>query len=173
MSSKYYRAPWGMKIWLITGGVVGLGVTVASVAPLLAKNSNEALIVRLIPACAMLAVLAGTGLFMVRGFELTNHQLLVRRSFWNTVIDLSELELATADPEACKGAFKTFGNDGLFAMNGRFRSRKLGKFRAFVTAPKNSVILKIAGRTIVVSPENPKSFVNELNRRLTLQKNKS
>jgi len=173
MSSRYYRAPWGTKIWVITGLVIGLGLIAAVALPLLLREKSDPLILRLLPTFVIMAVFAGTGLFVVRGFELTEHQLLVRRSFWNTTIELAELESATVDPTACKGAFKTLGNDGLFAMSGRFRSKKLGSFRAFVTAPINSVVLKIGGRTIVISPENPKSIVNELNRRLSRAKTKT
>jgi hypothetical protein len=173
MSTKTYSAPWGLKIGLITGIVAGLGLGVAVGLPFFMKEAQSSTVVLFFPAIAVLTILAGTGLFVVRGFELTDGHLFVQRSFWKTDIDLAGLESATADPTACKGAFKTLGNDGVFAMSGRFYSKKLRSFRAFVTAPKNSVILKFAKRTIVVSPENPKSFAGELNRRLKLPKDKS
>ncbi len=173
MSTKTYSAPWGLKIRLVTGIVAGLGTGIAVVLPLFMKKEQASTAALFFPAIIVLTILAGTGLFVVRGFELSGGHLFVQRSFWKTDIDLAGLESATADPTACKGAFKTLGNGGVFAMSGRFYSRKLRSFRAFVTDPKNSVILKFAKRTIVVSPENPKSFSGELNRRLKLQNDKS
>jgi hypothetical protein len=113
-----------------------------------------------------LAILSGTVLFVVRGFEVADEAVVVRRSLWRNRIPLTGLESIVADPSACKGAWKICGNDGLFAMHGWFWSRRLGRFRAFVTDPENSVVLRFAGRTVVVSPENPRDFVSEVNRRL-------
>ena len=172
VTTKHYGAPWGLQIGLTTGLVVGLGALGAIALPLVMKGDDSPLIVRLLPSIVIMAIFAGTGLFVVRGFELGDNRLFIRRSFWRTPVDLTRLQSATADPEACKGALKTLGNGGLFAMSGWFWSRKLGKFRAFVTAPVNSVILKLDDRTIVISPENPRSFVAEMNRRLGRKKEK-
>jgi len=173
MSSKFQSAPWGTKIRVVTGIVVGLGITAAIALPRFLRDGKAPMLLQLLPTIVVVAIFAGTGLFVVRGFEVSDKQLLVTRSFWKTAIDLADLTSVEADPKACKGAFKTLGNDGVFAMCGRFYSKKLKSFRAFVPAPKNSVILKFATRTIVVSPQNPKSFADELNRRLKLQKGKS
>jgi hypothetical protein len=118
-----------------------------------------------VPAAA-LGVIGGTALWMVRGFQLTDDAVVVRRVLWSNRIPLRTIESAEVDPHACKGAWKTCGNDGLFAMHGRFRSKHLGKFQAYVTNAENAVVLLVRGDTIVISPENPRSFVNELNRRL-------
>lgn len=91
----------------------------------------------------------------------------MRRSFWSNRIPLAAIQSAGLDARACEGAMKTLGNDGLFAMHGRFRSKRLGKFQAYVTDPRNSVVLRLPGDIVVVSPENPRQFLRELNRRLT------
>lgn len=165
MSTKIYGAPWGIRVKLITGMVGGIAIIMGCVLPFVLKKEAAPLFVSFLPSIAVTAVFGGTALFVVRRFELTDQEIHVQRSVWKDTINLSGLRSATADATACKGAFKTFGNDGLFAMHGRFYSKKLGKFRAFVTDRANAVILKFDDRTIVISPENPRSFVNELNRR--------
>lgn len=167
MPAKHYPAPWGRRVWLITVAVSLLGLTIALAMPLSlpVKDSGERWLVWLSSALVLLIV-GGTSLWMIRRFELTDDTLVIRRSFWTNQIPLAMIEYAEMDNRACEGAWKTIGNDGLFAMHGRFRSKRLGKFQAYVTNPVNAVVLKVPGDTIVISPENPRQFVNELNRRL-------
>lgn len=171
MISKSYNAPWGRKIWLITGTMALLGIGAAIALPLLipVRNAADQWAVWIAPA-VMLLIIAGTSLWSIRRFELTGNHLLVHRVLWSNLVDLAQIESAEIDPAACKGAWKTMGNDGLFAMHGRFRSNHLGKFQAYVTDTANAVVLRLPTDTIVVSPENPRSFVRELNHRLELFK---
>jgi len=167
VSTQSYAAPWGRRIWWITGATSLLGLIAAVAIPLtLAVRTAEERWVLWLSAHALLLVVAGTSLWMIRGFDLTADAVIVRRSFWVNRIPLDTLQSAEVDPRACEGAWKTLGNDGLFAMHGRFRSKRLGKFQAYVTDPANSVVLKVPGDTLVISPENPRRFLGELNRRL-------
>jgi len=167
MSAKRYNAPWGRKIWLITTAVSSLGVGTAILLPLTLspENPGDRRALWLVPL-VVLASVGGTALWMIRGFEIADDAVLVKRVLWVNRISLASIESAKPDGAACKGAWKTMGNDGLFAMQGRFRSKRLGKFQAYVTDPVNSVVLKVPGDTIVISPENPRLFAKELNRRL-------
>jgi len=86
----------------------------------------------------------------------------VARPLWITRVDLEGLRDATPDPEAFRGALRLFGNGGLFFFTGLYRSRRIGRFRAFVSDPRRSVVLRIGGRVCVVSPEDPGRFVAEV-----------
>ena len=163
MSRKIYRAPWGRRVWLLTGSLVVAGVVLALVFPFLLVKEGEPMILSLLPAIAMLLIFGGTALFVVRRYEVMDDRILVRRSFWTDSIELSGLKSIEADPRACSGAFKTIGNDGLFAMHGRFHSKKLGSFRAFVTNPQNGVIQ--TGGTLVM-PDQRKTFLLRINPKL-------
>lgn len=167
MTAKQYQAPWGRRIWLITAIVTLLGVVATTVLPLVAPlkrpEDRWALLIAPVVVCA---IIGGSALWMIRRFELTDEAILVRRVLWTNAIPLAQIESAEVAPRACEGAWKTAGNDGLFAMHGRFRSKRLGKFQAYVTDPANSVVLKLPGDIVVISPENPRHFVNDLNRRL-------
>jgi hypothetical protein len=173
MTTKSYRAPWGRRIWVITGAVVVLAVALAVAMPLTisAKSPGERWAAWIAPV-VVLAIVALTALWIIRRFELTDDAILVRRSFWTNRIPLASIESADLDPQACRGAWKTAGNDGLFAMHGRFRSKRLGKFQAYVTDPANAIVLRVRGDTIVISPENPRGFLRELNHRLDRLKEK-
>lgn len=174
MTVKLYGAPWGRTIWLITGSMLLLGVGAGIAVPLLiqARILKDPRTLWLLPV-AIFAVISATSLWMIRGFELADDTLIVRRVLWHNRIPLADIASADIDPMACKGAWKICGNDGLFAMHGRFRSRRLGTFQAFVTDPANSIVCRLATDTLVISPDNPRLFLNELSRRLARLKEKS
>jgi hypothetical protein len=165
MTTKHYQAPWGRRVRLITLAVLGFAVAFSALLPLLIRNAEDRPAEWIVPL-ALVAVFGGTALFFVRGFEITDSAVLVHRSFWRNRIPLAQIETAEVDPRACERAWKTCGNDGLFAMHGRFRNKRLGKFQAYVTDPDNAVVLRVPGDIIVISPEHPRQFVQDLNRRL-------
>ena len=107
--------------------------------------------------------LAGSAVFMVRGYVVTGTSLLIRRLGWERRLDLSGLTSATVDPDALHRSMRLFGNDGFFAFTGMFRNKKLGVYRAFATDPKRAVVLNFSGKTVVVTPDDPHKFVTVIN----------
>jgi PH (Pleckstrin Homology) domain-containing protein len=63
------------------------------------------------------------------------------------------------DPEIMRRAIKTFGNGGLGAIRGRFRSKRIGKFYAFMTGTENAVVLRWPDKVVAVSPADPEFFI--------------
>jgi hypothetical protein len=119
-------------------------------------------LLRLLP----IAILAVAALFVVRGYDIAGRDLLVERLLWATRVPIDGLEAAWADPDAMNSSLRVFGNGGLFAVTGVYRNRKLGTYRAFVTDRRRSVVLRIrAGKSIVVSPERPETFLATLKAR--------
>ena len=81
-------------------------------------------------------------------------------------LPLAGLVAVETDREALRGAWKIFGNDGLGAYAGRFWSRKLGRFRAYVSDPNCAVLLRWPDRCLVVSPAQPGEFADAVRARL-------
>jgi len=100
--------------------------------------------------------------FMILGYELTPEELRIGRLGWKSVFPLRSLRSAEHKSNAMARSLRIFGNGGLFSVCGRFRNRELGHYRAFVTDPKNAVVLRFGEQTIVISPEGPKEFVEAL-----------
>jgi hypothetical protein len=86
----------------------------------------------------------------------------IKRLFWETRLPLAGLNALRHDPQAMQGSIRTFGNGGLYSFTGRFRSRRLGPYRAFVTDPGRSVVLVFRDQTVLVSPAEPERFVAEV-----------
>lgn len=75
---------------------------------------------------------------------------------------LDGMARAWADPKAMTCSIRIWGNGGLYSITGYFRNKALGRFRAFVTDPKLSVVLALRSRVVVVSPAEPRAFLQAL-----------
>jgi len=107
-------------------------------------------------------ILVGALLFIVSGYELDASALYVYRLCWRTRIPLDGLERAWHDPAAMCRSFRIFGNGGLFSATGLYQYATLGRYRAFVTDPRQAVVLRLPTRTIVLSPACPRTFLKHL-----------
>ena len=157
MPKEFKAAPWGGRVWGVTLFVCGLFLAMILAAVFVFSEMPWPL--RALIAGSASGILGVTALFIVKGYVLDRGSLLVRRAFWSTRVDLGGLKSAVADASACERAWKTAGNDGLFAMHGWFYSKRLGSFRAFVTNPAFAVILEFGTKRVVISPEDPAAFV--------------
>ena len=103
---------------------------------------------------------------LVRRYRLLGGEIVIERAWLTMRLPLAGLVAVETDREALRGAWKIFGNDGLGAYAGRFRSRKLGRFRAYVSDPACAVVLRWPDRCLVVSPAQPGEFVDAVQARL-------
>jgi len=159
---KNYPAPWSKLLVGTTafGTLVCVGVSVA--VALNAKNEPGVEGTMTAAAVLPMLIVVIAALFMVRGYVVTADEILVQRLLWSTRMERARLQSASIDREALRGSIRLFGNGGLFVFSGWFRSPKLGRYRAFVTDPARTVILRFADRTAVVSPSDPEAFVRDV-----------
>ena len=115
-------------------------------------------IVLIVPVATLLFAV----LFIVSGYDLDRHHLYVQRLLWRTSIPLDGLTRAWHDPAAMRRSMRLFGNGGLFGITGIYQNKTLGRYRAFVTDPRQTVVLQLASRTVVISPAYPQAFLGEL-----------
>lgn len=109
-----------------------------------------------------LVMLALCALCTVRGYELTANSPGVRRLLWTTRLPLAGLQSASADADALRSTLRLCGNGGIFSFSGLFWSRRLGRYRLFATDPARAVVLRLARRTVVISPDRPEEFLRSL-----------
>jgi hypothetical protein len=162
---KHHAAPWGKLLVGMTAfsTLVCVGVSVA-----IALNPAEGPgVERITRAAAILPmlILVIALFFMVRGYIVTADEIIVQRLLWSTRFERTKLQSATIEPDALRGSIRLFGNGGLFSFTGVFRSPKLGRYRAYVTDPARTVILRFADRIAVVSPADPDAFVRDVSPR--------
>jgi hypothetical protein len=148
-----YKAPWSTSLkwmsWtttivLCTGAISFAVMKLYFVAPL------------------FLIVLIAAAPFTIRGYTINSDSLVAHRLFWDTGLPLAGLQVAEFNPNAMKKSWRTAGNGGLFSFTGYFSNKTLGDYRALVTDPAHSVILRFSTETIVVSPDSPETFVQTI-----------
>jgi hypothetical protein len=163
MDRHFHAAPWPLSLKIVSflGTAVLCGVSYAAYRAIPTPTGfthNFGLGVALIP----LAVLIGAVFFIVSGYRIDSNELTVERLLTSTPVPLSGIVRVWADPLACKGSLRVFGNGGLFSFSGWFYSRRLGRYRLFATDWRNAVVLKFSDRVVVVSPAAPQAFIEHL-----------
>lgn len=158
---QYFNAPWSRSLTLTTATVSAfcLAVSLAEffvLDPL--RQDNPLVWLILLPVLTVVVSL----LFTVRGYSLAPGRLGIQRLLWQTRLPLQGLQSARHEPAALERSLRLFGNGGLFSYTGVFRSAALGRYRAYLTDHQRAVVLRFAGRTLVVSPEDPAAFVQAL-----------
>jgi hypothetical protein len=106
----------------------------------------------------------------IRLYRLVGGELRIELQFRTMRFPLAGLVSATPDREAMSHAWKMWGNDGLGAVTGRFRSKRLGAFRACLTDAEHAVVLRWPDRCLVISPQQHSFFVEAVRKRAGLSR---
>jgi hypothetical protein len=157
-----------MTLRVISSLCVAAGLLV-NVLPFFAPPSGRVALA--LVGWGMLALLLGAALFVVRGYTIEPDVLAIRRLLWTSHVSLVGLQSAMFTPGAMRRSLRWCGNGGMFSITGWYRSRALGHYQAFVTDLNQTVVLRFATRTVVVSPENPEAFAAEFSNRKSKNQN--
>jgi len=160
---KHYNAPWSRTLLLVTVifTTLLLGITLSEwrgIASL--QIGTLEFWLSILP----LTIVVAAALFMVRGYSITNDEILIHRLFWDTKLSRQGLQSAALEPDAFRGTLRTFGNGGLFGFTGWYESSRLGSFRAFATDGTRTIVLRYAEQAIVITPDQPDQFIRELSK---------
>ena len=158
---KHYEAPWSTSLIVMSvlTTVICLGASMGAWLGLATKHAPGVFgWAVLLP----LVLLFGTALFTIRGYSISSDSILVHRLLWSTVLPRAGLESAEVELDAMRGSIRTFGNGGAFSFTGFYYNKRLGSYRAYVTAPHRTVVLRYAKRRVVLSPGTPEDFVSDL-----------
>ena len=156
-STTLFKAPWSTSLWLMTGGTCSLLIAIALIGLFTGPRHTWFWLPTMVGL--PLVILVATAFFGIRGYEIAGHTLTVQRLGWKSQVELRNLMSAEVVPTAMDGSLRLLGNGGLFAFSGKFRNQTLGSYMAYATNPRNSVVLKFPQKTVVLTPDDPRSFV--------------
>jgi hypothetical protein len=169
--AEFAPAPAGARVRLATllSIVAGLLASAAAVVLIWRDPHAPRLMIAVvgIPPAAMFLYWRAA---RIRRYRLVGNELLVERAFRTVRCPLDSLLSVTPDREAMRRARKIYGNDGLGAISGRFRSKRLGPFRAYLTDAERAVVLRWPGRCLVISPDQPTYFLEAVRKRAGLSR---
>jgi hypothetical protein len=72
---------------------------------------------------------------------------------------LAGLSSIARDSDIMHWAIRVRGNGGLGAIRGRYWSKRVGKFEAFLTGTENAVVLRWPDKVVAVSPADTEFFI--------------
>jgi hypothetical protein len=154
---RTFEAPWSNAV-TITTAITALVLMGAPILLLfvLPEKGGGMIVFQLLP----LGILIVAALFAVNGYRIEPGMVLIKRPFWVTKVELNGLESVEFVPDAMGlWSLRIFGSGGAFGYIGWFRNSTLGMFRVWATDRHRTVVLKISGRTVVISPDNGERFV--------------
>ena len=153
-----FSAPWSRSLRVLTTAAVALLLALVLIG--LSAGPRQSWVWRMAMVGVPLLVLAGSLLFMVRGYVLTESQIEVQRLGWNTILPFTGLATVSGEPQGLQGSLRLFGNGGLFGISVWFWNRRIGRFRAYATDPERAVLLRYRdGRKVLVTPHDVQHFI--------------
>lgn len=157
----HYRATWSTLLRIISAAASLLCVGVA-VQDSHALSSGDFRSLDFWFGLLPLALLIGAALCTVRGYSITPDAILIHRLCWKTKLSRQGLESAEYQPGILRRSIRTFGNGGLFSFTGWYYNRDLAAYRAYATDVHRTVVLRLRGKIVVLTPDEPERFVSEL-----------
>ncbi|MGD0258391.1 MAG: PH domain-containing protein [Verrucomicrobiota bacterium] len=79
----------------------------------------------------------------------------LNRAGWLAGLGKKVIPLALRGCTICGGRFS-------LSSSGFYYNKRLGSYRAYVTDPRHTVVLRYAKRRVVLSPAAPEDFVHDL-----------
>ncbi len=168
--AEFAPAPTGTRVrlaTLVSAVVVLFATTVAFVLIVRDHNPPPGLVVG---AIGVIPIGFGLGWLTarIRRYRLVGDELRIALQYRTLRFPLAGLVSAAADREAMRGAWKVYGDGGLAAISGRYRSKRLGSFRAYLTDSEHAVVLRWPDRCLVISPQQHSFFVETVCKRAGL-----
>lgn len=104
-----------------------------------------------------------------RRYEIVQRGIVVRRRFGGRLSypcdTIASVEVRRPSPLA--GSVREGANGGLFGYNGYFSAKGIGTFEAHASTDETAVVLfRKKGDPVVLSPDDPERFAEELRARL-------
>ena len=103
-----------------------------------------------------------SALFFIRGYSITADSIQIHHLGWITSLKIKDLKSAEPAPLEVMSGIGLCGIWGIYSFTGIARSSAYGMHRRYLTNRSNAVALKFGGKTVLISPDDPKKFIKSL-----------
>lgn len=168
MTNVYTSSTDGMVKGITAASVAVVAVVVVVLARIVVAESPGWLRALLGAAIVLCVGLVGaTYGYTPRGYRLEDGRLVIERPVSDVVVAFRDIVDARHEHAPLKGMWRVAGNGGLFGFWGKFR-RVADKTNVAVYATRyhDGVVLSTAQGTMVITPDDPARFVDELKGRM-------
>ena len=114
---------------------------------------------------ALIIMLVVTYGFSPKGYAFQDGQLVIYRPFRKKFFATEDMQTATlVDKKELKKSIRVFGVGGLFGYFGLFRNSRYGTMIWYASRRDQFVVIERSNeRALVLTPDDPNSFVSEFN----------
>jgi hypothetical protein len=152
-----FRAPWSRQLKIVTAIGAGIYVALMWIGAMLSPHLDG--VVRWVLAGIPLLILCAFASTLVRGYTLTQDELLIKHLGRIQRIPLNTIDAVEGNALALRGAIPLWANYGFFAYTGWYWSRSVGIVRAYASDPSRAIILRCGRRKVVITPHDPQQFI--------------
>jgi hypothetical protein len=132
-----------------------------------ATDQPAALVGLIISSLAMLIVFAGSYLYHISAYQLSETELIICRPIADKIIDLNLLvRVESVQNAQMKHTIRTFGNGGLFGYFGKFTNDHFGGMTWYVTQRKNYVAVHLQDKRVIILSPDDLALVQALKQRI-------
>lgn len=159
-----YKAPLDNVTKAVTICVTILFITIIAVDLIYFNDSKR--IATYITVSILITIYLGCFMMSPRGYILTEDDVIVRRAVGNVIINRDDIaHMERIESNELNWTIRTWGVGGLFGYFGKFTNAKFGEM-IWYASNKNCMLLIVtkSGKKIVLSPQNPKNFINDYSR---------
>ena len=167
-----FPTTWGRLTRLITVSAVGLAFGVSAYILVLGaaqlSHARSVGTLMIVVAVADILLMLKAAALAPGGYFVTPREIVVRRILGSVRIPLSDVTDVRSGGDILKGVLWLGGSGGLFGFFGKFRRPGMGTFMAYATRLDRLVLIERGNATpIVLSPDEPERFVEEVSRVLS------
>lgn len=159
-----FKTSFGVEVKIITALITILFATIIGMQ--ISAIQKEGSIIYFFTIALLVLIYVWAFVFKVRYYEVTPNGIIIKRIIGD--VKIARSLIANVEPLKESTAFwaiRVFGNGGFFGYYGKFLNHKLGITTRYATRKDKLVIIfKTNGEKIIVSPDEPKMFVEEFNK---------
>ena len=157
MNNIEFRAPWAksLKISTILGALITLALVIF--VAIFIPRMTDTIRIGVASVPLLILVLAASG--MVRGYTITQDEIVIKRLARPIKLSLSTLQAVEGHADAINDSLPLFANKGFCVYWGWYWNRSLGMLRVYATDPSRAVVLRYPHRRIVITPHDPQQFI--------------
>ena len=164
VNQSFQSAPLGRRVvipLIVVGVCVAGAIAIKTLTAMGNLPENSSAAARAAATLApLMALVIGVPAFLfersrVSRFAIEENVLvLVKKRY-----PLEGLVSVERDPRVMRWAIRIMGNGGFGSIRGRFWSKRIGSFHAFLTDTEHAVVLRWPDKVVAVSPSDPESFI--------------
>ena len=163
VNQSFQSAPLGRRCLIpvsVVGALIVCGAAVNVIRVAMSPAHQEPSVRVMATFSPVVVLVAYVGAFLLERarashFRIEGNALVLCKKRY----PLEGLLSVERDSKVLRRAVKLWGNGGLGAIRGKYWSKRIGKFDAFLTDTDHAVVLRWPGRIVAVSPSDPEFFM--------------